>query len=258
MLVTNNNLKLAVMKKLFFSLLAASLFLFMFFTGCEKDPKSDNTPEIAKPDVSYKVAEVIANNLKTATLEWESFNATTCKLNGELVALKDSKVFEIPQDITFTFVVIGEGGTVEKRVEVKAYVAEPIPLPTIVFFKADQYTLPEGGGGTWLSWEIRNAFKDSVSILGNGELFQADTISSHYTGFISNSGDTDLQVVYTLTAKGPGGSKTSSLTLVILAVPPPPPPPTLAELLCSETRTVTYIEYAYFIDGSRRSEEHHV
>jgi hypothetical protein len=86
----NNNLKLAVMKKIFFSLLAAGLFL-SIFVGCGKDPESDNPPEIAKPEISYNVAEVVANDLKTITLSWESFNATSFALNGNSVALKTQK-----------------------------------------------------------------------------------------------------------------------------------------------------------------------
>jgi len=232
------------MKKLYFSLFAGSIFL-LIFVGCGKDPKSDNPPAVQKPDLTYSFTEVVANNIKVITLEWESFDATTCTLNGNPVALKDSKVFEIPVDTTFTFVVIGEGGTIQKKVMVKAFVAEPLPMPTIVFFKADQYTLPEGGGGTWLSWEIHNAYIDSVLVNG---IMQTDTVGSFHTGFISNPGNTDLQVTYTLTAKGPGGTKTSQLTLTVPAVPPPP---TIGEILCAETRTLVYKEYAYTIDGPR-------
>lgn len=206
-------------------------FLFVLFVaGCQKDetPVEPVVPT-EKPDVILNIVDGVSKApIKVITLEWESFNATTCKLNGDTVALKDSKVFEIPEDIIFTFVVTGEGGTVEKKVEVKALVIEPEPLPTIVFFKADQYTLPEGGGGTWLSWEIHNAYIDSVLVNG---IAQADTVGSYYTGFISNSGDSDLQITYTLTAVGPGGSKDAQLTLTVPAVPPPPPPLTITEYL---------------------------
>jgi len=210
------------MKKIIFSLLSVGLFLFV---GCGKDPSEPvDPPNVEKPDLTYNVTEDLTAEIKVITLSWESVRAKSCKLNGDSVALIGSKVFEIPEDVTFTFVVIGDGGTTEKKVDIKAITAPTIPLPKIVYFTTSEDTLPEGGGGAWLSWKVLNAFKDSVSING---IYQTDTIGSYYTGFLSNTGN----YVFNLTVIGPGGSKTASITILVSTQF------TVEELLCFSTRT---------------------
>lgn len=227
-------------------LLLIGAFITLLLAGCEDDPQN-NTPDQQLPDITIQVTEQPpsqgTNDIKSVTLNWETVHAETCTLNGISVELKGSKTLEIPQDIIFIFVATGEGGTKEKKVEVKASTVPAEPIPNIVFFTAYEYTLPEGGGGTWLEWKVLNAFLDSVSISGNGNTWVVDTIGSRYTGFMANSGDTDLQVIYTLTAKGPGGTSTSQLTLVVPAIPPPPPPPTMEELLCAGPWYLVKLEF---------------
>jgi hypothetical protein len=77
--------------------------------------------------------------------------------------------------------VIGDGGTTEKKVNVKAITTPTKPLPKIVYFTTSEDTLPEGGSGAWLSWKVLNAYNDSISING---ISHTDTIGSYYTGFL--------------------------------------------------------------------------
>lgn len=223
-------------------------FLFiLLFAGCQKDEpvKPVVPPEVLKPVIHaepYIVPSKSTIDFVRVEVSYEILNATIGYIDAvvleEMAGLLEFDVYE-DRSIVFT-AKNNEGDTETKTILMKGPVIEPLPLPTIVFFNADQYTLPEGGGATWLSWEILNAYTDSVSING---IMQADTIGSYYTGFVSNPGNTDLQVIYTLIAKGLGGTKTASLTLTIPAVPPPPPLPTAEDTLCMGSWYLIKLEF---------------
>ena len=194
-------------------MLAAGLFL-LIFVGCGKDPESDNPPAVQKPDLTYTVTEDNSGEIKAIKLDWNATRATSCTLNGDTVALSGSKTTDIVENTLFTFVVVGEGGSIEKKVEVKAY----LPIITLT---ADPDTLPIGGGTTTISWTSQNT--DSVLIEGvwygpNGSIQIERDITSEISAL----------------AKGKGGENTSSLSVCVL---------TMDNLLASGTRTYVKGEF---------------
>jgi hypothetical protein len=184
------------MKKLFFSLFAAGLFL-SILVGCGKDSEPVVPPTVQKPDLTYTVTEDNSGEIKSITLDWNAIRATSCTLNGDTVALSGSKTTDIPENTIFTFVVAGEGGSIERAVEVKAL------LPTISL-TATPDTLPLGGGTTTLSWTTQHA--DSVKY--NGVWYGPN--GSMETGFIASTSN------IAVTAKGKGGEDTSTITIKVL------------------------------------------
>jgi hypothetical protein len=206
------------MKKLFFTLFAAGLFL-LIFVGCGKDPESDTPPAVQKPDLTYMVTEDSSGVIKIIKLDWNAIRATSCTLNGDTVALSGSKTTDIVENTIFTFVVVGEGGSIEKKVEVKAY----LPIITLT---ATPDTLPIGGGTTTLSWTTQHA--DSVKY--NGVWYAPN--GSIETGFIATTSN------FTVTVKGKGGEDTSTLTIKVLTQED-----IISECLDTELWTVTQMEF---------------
>lgn len=217
-----------------------TLLLIGAFTACKKETTETETI-IPILNVDVIVIDSTAT-MKTFTLKWET-NCRYCLCNSDTLDKKGVIPFiKVKKDSTkiFNFCAFNkESEKLEKKIVVVfnplPIVPPPLPLPTINV-SANPDTLPIGGGITTITWTTQDA--DSVGFAGNWY----DPNSSVETGFIPAS--SSLSFI----AKGKGGETT---TIVSITVALPTPPPTMEELLCAETRTLFYKEYAYTIYGPR-------
>lgn len=109
----------------------------------------------------------------------------------------------------------------------------PPPKPTISSFTVEPSTIERGQSAT-LRWSTSNA--DTVSIdQGIG------TVAASGSRTVSPSTTT----TYRLTASGPGGQVSESVTLRVTEPPPPPPPPQAPTLSFAE-RVARELQDAYF------------
>jgi peptidoglycan-associated lipoprotein len=112
----------------------------------------------------------------------------------------------------------------------------PPAAPTITQFSAEPTSIQRGQSST-LRWEVSGEVT-SISIdqgigtkekAGNQRVFPNDSTT------------------YTLTATGPGGSRTAMTTITVTAPPPPPPPPAPpAPQATIEQRMTSEVQDAYF------------
>jgi len=111
--------------------------------------------------------------------------------------------------------------------------APPPKAPTITQFTAEPSTIERGQSAT-LRWSVEDATE--VSIDQN-----IGTVQTTGTRRVFPSDST----TYTLTAKGPGGSVTSSATVNVTTPPPPPPPPEKPKASLTD-RLTGDVQDAYF------------
>jgi peptidoglycan-associated lipoprotein len=111
--------------------------------------------------------------------------------------------------------------------------APPPKAPTNTQFTAEPSTIERGQSAT-LRWSVEDATE--VSIDQN-----IGTVQTTGTRRVFPSDST----TYTLTAKGPGGSVTSSATVNVTTPPPPPPPPEKPKASLTD-RLTGEVQDAYF------------
>ena len=112
--------------------------------------------------------------------------------------------------------------------------APPPAKAAINSFTAEPGTVEKGQSAT-LSWSISNATDMSID---NG----IGAVQSQGTRQVFPSQTT----TYTLTANGPGGSDTRSVTVNVTTPPPPPPPPPAAPSMSSNELLSSQGQDAYF------------
>lgn len=114
----------------------------------------------------------------------------------------------------------------------KAEEPAPPPKPMIAQLVAEPSTIERGQSST-LRWSVSNATDISIN---------------EGIGTVSASGDRRVfpndTTTYTLTAKGPGGTDSRSVTVRVTVPPPPPPPPAPPKKSLSER--VSELEDVYF------------
>jgi hypothetical protein len=216
------------MKKLFFSLLAAGLFLSIFI-GCDKDKSEPSQP---KPAIQASVIEQLsAGDSILITLNWESKNATSCYLDDAPVALEGSKEVYISENTTFVFKAKNDENSYEttKQVFAKGPVFE---LPTIQF-SADPDTLPFGGGVTTISWTTEHA--DSVKY---NDIWYAPNGSVEIAP--------EITTAYTFAVRGKAGEVNSTYSVRVMTLEE-----TLSDFLCNygSWTLIEIIEYEYTLEG---------
>jgi len=115
----------------------------------------------------------------------------------------------------------------------KAEEPAPPPKPMIAQLVAEPSTIERGQSST-LRWSVSNA---------------TDITIDEGIGTVSASGDRRVfpndTTTYTLTAKGPGGTDSRSVSVRVTAPPPPPPPPP-APPKKSLSERVSELEDVYF------------
>jgi YVTN family beta-propeller protein len=137
----------------------------------------------------------------SSTLTWTSTNATTASLDNGIgtVPVNGSQVVTPAATTTYKITVTGTGGSVNASVTVS--ISEPPPTVTIT---ASPDTIPPGGSST-LTWTAANA--TSVSIdqgIGNVQLNGSLAVTPA------------VETIYIITAVGPGGTATASVTVKML------------------------------------------
>jgi YVTN family beta-propeller protein len=166
--------------------------------------KATITVKAAPPTVTFSASPVTIPPGGSATLSWTTTNATSASIDQSIgtVALNGSKVVKPTVTKTYTITVKGSGGTVMAKTTVMVAVAPP----TVTFSAAPAIISP--GQSSKLTWSVQNA--TSVSI-DNG----IGTVSANSSRTVTPTATT----IYTLNAKGTGGTTTSQTTITV-AQPP--------------------------------------
>lgn len=131
--------------------------------------------------------------------------------------------------LSLMFLVLGLGGCAKKTVAAKpAPPPPPPPAPTATISVAQNEL--QRGQSTTLSWQTTNANDISISGLG--------TVAASGSQTISPADST----TYTLTAKGPGGSKDAVARVTVTAPPPvaAAPAPTDEELFAQNVKDLFF------------------
>ncbi len=166
------------------------------------DPLAPPAPTVD----SFTASATVITVGQSATLNWLTTNADSVPILGgaSLPADGGSTVSPITTT-TYVLTATGPGGSVNASVTITV---NPAPLPAVDSFLATPATITAGQSAT-LSWTTTNA--DSVSIDGGASL-PAD-------GNFAVSPVTTT--TYVLTATGPGGFETASVTITVNPAPLP-------------------------------------
>jgi RHS repeat-associated protein len=160
------------------------------------------TIQHAAPSVTFSVSPWNIKSGETATLTWSTEYATSCTIKPDIGNVNVNGSLEVaPEETTmYTLVAQGPGGTTSRQVTVR-YVA---PTAQIL---ADPESVVLGQSST-LSWVFSNA--DTCTIdQGIGEVQLGETVDVTPTE----------ATTYTITAVGPGGTATDSVTVTLLQPP---------------------------------------
>ncbi len=139
---------------------------------------------------------------ESATLDWIVTDAETVIIDNGigLVAHEDSIIVSPTSTTTYTLSVLGAGGVVE--IGITLYVIDPSATPTAEIISESASI--EAGESTILSWHTTDA--DTVSI--DGGIGNVEPDGSLIIAPISTA-------TYTLSADGPGGGTTASVTVTV-------------------------------------------
>ncbi len=184
------------------------------------------------PTVDISAVPELLNLGDSTQLFWSSTSAHSVSIDQQIGAVtlnsdeSDNDIITQPQHTTtYTITAVGPGGTATDSVTVT--VTGTIPPPTV-----DIVAVPEiigEGGMSWLYWQSANA--DSVSIDQNIGVVNANGCyggeGGGYPGVVSGECSEGRQVypeattTYTITATGPGGTVTDSVTVTVTDELPP-------------------------------------
>jgi hypothetical protein len=159
--------------------------------------------EIAKPLPSILAFAADKTQIQagsSATLKWDTKDATEVQIDGQSQPASGSKAVSPGSDTTYSLVAVGAGGkSPAQKVTIKVAAAVvAIPKPAINNFDLGSESI-QAGEKVKLIWSTQNA--DSVTIDP-----EVGTQKANGSVNVSPSKTT----TYTLTAKGPGGTVTSS------------------------------------------------
>lgn len=180
----------------------ASAYEFKVYTNTETPPTA--------PTATFSTNPTTIVQGGSSTLSWSTTNATEVTLDGISVATSGTKSVSPTSTTTYTLNAKGSGGEVTRVATVT--VTPPLVVPTISSFTASPTSI-ESGGSSKLSWDITGA--TSASINQN-----IGTVSAT-VGTLSVS--PSITTAYTLTAVGPGGSKTATVVVTVGTQPPGSP-----------------------------------
>ena len=174
--------------------------LMVFLRG---KPGASITIEIRKkstippPEVTFLADPPSIKPGESSTLTWTTFNADSVSIDQGIgsVSLDGSLTVSPTETTTYTLTATGEGGTTTESVTITVH------LPPTVTISADPETIHIGDSST-LSWS--STYADSCEI-------------DHGIGIVDVSGSTTVSpteaTTYNITATGPGGTATESVTV---------------------------------------------
>lgn len=151
---------------------------------------------------------------QSTELKWQTQNASEVIIDGIAVGPNDSKQISPTSTTTYTLIARNAGRETRKEATVKVTSA---PKPTISVFDVGSEKIQPGQQGK-LMWTTHNATEVTISPV---------------IGRVETEGTLDVKLdkttLYTLTAKGPGGTDQLSRQIVVEAAPvavaPKPAPP---------------------------------
>ncbi|MCI5137915.1 MAG: hypothetical protein D3922_05780, partial [Candidatus Electrothrix sp. AR1] len=152
------------------------------------------------PSVSLSVAPDTIPSGGSSTLTWASTDAATVTIDNDIGTIGLSRTQSVSPTVTTTYTItaVGTGGTVTESVTLT------VLQPPTISLSADPLSITSGDS-TQLSWTSTNA--DSVTITPD-------------IGIISTNGSQDTSPVetttYTITAIGPGGTASDTVTVEVL------------------------------------------
>ncbi|MFH7320184.1 fibronectin type III domain-containing protein [Desulfurivibrio sp. D14AmB] len=181
---------------------APGSFLTIAIIGTSQEPRDP-------PTVFIEAQPATISQGDTATLSWEAANAHTVSIDhgiGE-VEITGSLLVSPAETTTYTISASGPGGSASDSVKITV---EPLPVePPTVFIEAQPATIDQGDTAT-LSWEATNAHTVSIDHgIGEVEITGSLLVSPAET------------TTYTISASGPGGSASDSVTIILASDPPP-------------------------------------
>jgi hypothetical protein len=160
-------------------------------------------PAALPPTATFTVDRSEVTRGQSATLTWNSTDATTVTINGSLVQLAGTLTVSPSATTTYGLFASGPGGSAQASLTLT--VISPPPVPSVTF-NARNLQIIQGQSSS-LTWDSTNA--DTVSI--NGSSVPVDG---------SMSVTPVATTTYNLTATGPGGSVRASVTLAVTAPSP--------------------------------------
>lgn len=151
------------------------------------------------PTATFSVSPSVIKAGESAVLSWTTDNATSCNITPDIgeVALNGTINVQPEQSTRYTLTAIGPGGTITKTATVTY-------IQPVVEIHADPEVLDEGETTT-LTWVFSNA---DTCIINQGivEVQLGGNITVDPIG----------TTTYTITATGPGGTATDSVTVTCL------------------------------------------
>ena len=163
----------------------------------------------AAPAISLKASPSTVTSGGSATVTWNSLNATSCTAsgtyNGSVPTSGARSTAPLGADATYTLTCTGSGGTAAQSVTVT--VTPPLPSVTL---KVNPSTLASGHAAT-LTWNSAN----TTACTASGAWSGARAING-----TASTGALNANATYTLTCSGPGGSAAQSATVTLSAPPP--------------------------------------
>jgi YVTN family beta-propeller protein len=153
------------------------------------------------PTVTFSASPATIIVGGSSTLTWATTNAVSATIDNGVGSVPVNGSVSVSPTMTTTYTLTATGAGGSASVSVKVTVQEP--PPTVTLFADPEY-IPPNGSST-LTWTTKNATSASIDQgIGAVELNGSLAVSP-------TSGTT-----YTLTATGPGGSTSTSVTIKIL------------------------------------------
>ena len=174
------------------------------------------------PTANIRASDTSPNSGESVTISWSSSNTTSvsvlARAEGATSATEiststsGSRTYRRTSAITIAFQIIatGPGGTARDSVIV-TWSAPPPDVPTASISASD--TSPNFGEDINISWSSSNA--TTASVTANGVRFST-SLSGNISGYSRN---TPTSILFEITATGPGGTATDSVTVTWSARP---------------------------------------
>ncbi|HLH05923.1 MAG TPA: alkaline phosphatase family protein, partial [Terriglobales bacterium] len=168
------------------------------------------TVNAAAPTATFTANTKTITAGQSVTLTWQTTNATSVSISpavaGGTLSLSSSAVITPPSTTTYTLTATGPGGTATQSMTITVNAAPPT-----VAFSATSTNIV-AGSSTSLQWTTTNATSVTISpAVMPGTLPLSDPGTQ-----VSPSQTT----TYVLTATGPGGTATQSVTVNVTVAPP--------------------------------------
>lgn len=169
-------------------------------------PRTTPKQQTAAPTINFTATPDTVAQGQSATLYWQTTNATDINILGVGSNLQASGSQQVKptQTTTYTLTAKGAGGTSTKQAVVKVP-----PLPT-VSFTANPSTIQQGQSTT-LTWSTQNATQVSIPALAGAGLSGSVTVTP------------DKTASFTIEARGPGGIASSMATVTVQPAAGGPP-----------------------------------